>query len=163
MALTARVIDDTSLQIHILQNTVDSGKGQRRSDKIYEFDHVFSPSSSQLQVFDEVKGLVTSVLDGYSACIFAYGQTGSGKTYTMEGGAGETEGVIPAHAAAADGRDGGTPGQTAFTTHIRMIEIYNEKIFDLLGNNLPWRRVWTRRAACSCPRLAASRCRTSRR
>lgn len=95
MALTARVIDDTSLQIHILQNTVDSGKGQRRSDKIYEFDHVFSPSSSQLQVFDEVKGLVTSVLDGYSACIFAYGQTGSGKTYTMEGGAGETEGVIP--------------------------------------------------------------------
>ena len=136
MALTARVIDDTSLQIHILQNTVDSGKGQRRSDKIYEFDHVFSPSSSQLQVFDEVKGLVTSVLDGYSACIFAYGQTGSGKTYTMEGGAGETEGVIPRTLRQLTDEMAARP-QTAFTTHIRMIEIYNEKIFDLLGNNLP--------------------------
>lgn len=43
MALTARVIDDTSLQIHILQNTVDSGKGQRRSDKIYDSITCFLP------------------------------------------------------------------------------------------------------------------------
>lgn len=89
-------------------------------------------------------------------------QTGSGKTYTMEGGAGETEGVIPRTLRQLTDEMAARP-QTAFTTHIRMIEIYNEKIFDLLGNNLPWRRVWTRRAACSCPRLAASRCRTSRR
>lgn len=38
-----------------------------------------------LQVFDDVRALVTSVIDGYHVCIFAYGQTGSGKTYTMEG------------------------------------------------------------------------------
>lgn len=37
------------------------------------------------QVFDEVKAIVTSCVDGYHVCIFAYGQTGSGKTYTMEG------------------------------------------------------------------------------
>ena len=36
------------------------------------------------QVFDEVKSLVTSCIDGYNVCIFAYGQTGSGKTFTME-------------------------------------------------------------------------------
>ena len=35
-------------------------------------------------MFDEVKALVTSCIDGYNVCIFAYGQTGSGKTYTME-------------------------------------------------------------------------------
>ena len=35
------------------------------------------------QVFEKVTGLITSVLDGFSACIFAYGQTGSGKTFTM--------------------------------------------------------------------------------
>ena len=36
------------------------------------------------KVFDEVRSLVTSCMDGYNVCIFAYGQTGSGKTYTME-------------------------------------------------------------------------------
>ena len=35
-------------------------------------------------MFDEVRSLVTSCMDGYNICIFAYGQTGSGKTYTME-------------------------------------------------------------------------------
>ena len=37
-----------------------------------------------LQVFEEVKSLVVSCIDGYNVCIFAYGQTGSGKTFTME-------------------------------------------------------------------------------
>ena len=38
-----------------------------------------------LQVYEEVSGVVTSIMDGYNACIMAYGQTGSGKTYTIEG------------------------------------------------------------------------------
>ena len=37
-----------------------------------------------LQVFEEVRALVTSCIDGFNVCIFAYGQTGSGKTFTME-------------------------------------------------------------------------------
>merc|ERR1712032_1256658 len=56
---------------------------QRR--KWFEFDQVFLPTSSQVQVFEEAKPLATSVLDGYNVCIFAYGQTGSGKTHTMAG------------------------------------------------------------------------------
>ena len=36
---------------------------------------------------------MSSVLDGYNACIFAYGQTGSGKTHTMEGDG--ADGIIP--------------------------------------------------------------------
>ncbi|WAR12064.1 KIFC3-like protein [Mya arenaria] len=51
----------------------------------FEVDRVFGESCSQPEVFDEVKALVTSCIDGYNVCIFAYGQTGSGKTYTMEG------------------------------------------------------------------------------
>lgn len=53
--------------------------------KDFEFDRVFSPSEGQSVVFDEVEGLVTSVLEGYNVAILAYGQTGSGKTFTMEG------------------------------------------------------------------------------
>jgi len=56
---------------------------QRR--KWFEFDQAFQPKSLQQEVFEEVKPLATSVLDGYNVCIFAYGQTGSGKTFTMTG------------------------------------------------------------------------------
>ena len=37
------------------------------------------------QVFEEVKYLVQSSIDGFNVCIFAYGQTGSGKTFTIYG------------------------------------------------------------------------------
>ncbi|CAJ1338896.1 unnamed protein product, partial [Effrenium voratum] len=63
--------------------SVYDGNQQRR--KWFEFDKAFQPKSSQQEVYEEVKPLATSVLDGYNVCIFAYGQTGSGKTFTMTG------------------------------------------------------------------------------
>ena len=50
------------------------------------FDAVFGEASTQVDVFDECRDLVQSVLDGYNVCIFTYGQTGAGKTYTLLGG-----------------------------------------------------------------------------
>ncbi|CAE1302445.1 KIFC2_3 [Acanthosepion pharaonis] len=47
-------------------------------------DRVFPKNCSQSEVFDEIRSLVTSCIDGFNVCILAYGQTGSGKTYTME-------------------------------------------------------------------------------
>ena len=46
---------------------------------------VYTPSSSQEDVFKDTESLMTSVLDGFNVCIFAYGQSGTGKTFTMEG------------------------------------------------------------------------------
>jgi kinesin family member C2/C3 len=50
-----------------------------------QFDKVFTPKSTQEEVYEDTKPLVTSCVDGYNVCILAYGQTGSGKTYTMQG------------------------------------------------------------------------------
>ena len=40
----------------------------------FEFDVSYSPGAKQEEIFNDVKPLATSVLDGYNVCIFAYGQ-----------------------------------------------------------------------------------------
>jgi kinesin family protein C2/C3 len=59
-----------------------------RGERDFEFDAVFSATSTQEQVFEDTKRLVESCLDGFNVCVFAYGQTGSGKTFTMTGAPG---------------------------------------------------------------------------
>lgn len=51
-------------------STSVSGKSEKFS---FEFDHVFTDTSSQESVFEEVSQLVQSSIDGYNVCIFAYG------------------------------------------------------------------------------------------
>ncbi|KAJ3606566.1 hypothetical protein NHX12_026087 [Muraenolepis orangiensis] len=85
-------------------------------NKVFEFERVHGPEDSQNAVFEEVKSLLTSLLDGYNVCIMAYGQTGSGKTHTMMGSQGpsgapqpeEQQGIIPK---AAVELFSGAPGQ----------------------------------------------------
>lgn len=45
--------------------------------KTFRFDRVFSPSSTQEEVFQDTLPLITSCVDGYNVCILAYGQTGA--------------------------------------------------------------------------------------
>lgn len=49
---------------------VENSKGVS-SQKSFEFDAVFGPESTQGEVFGQIVSLVTSVLDGYSCCLFA--------------------------------------------------------------------------------------------
>lgn len=59
--------------------------GQANQSKLFHFDCVFPPETSQSAIFEQVKPFIQSAMDGKNVCLFAYGQTGSGKTYTMEG------------------------------------------------------------------------------
>jgi kinesin family member C2/C3 len=100
----------------------------------YEFDRVFSTESNQTNVFKEVQPLVVSCMDGYNVCIFAYGQTGSGKTHTMEG-PGDDRGVnFRALKELFKVRDQ-RAGDFEYKISVSMLEIYNEKIRDLLGDS----------------------------
>ena len=110
----------------------------------FNFDRIFPPSSTQQDIYSfGVKGIIDSVLDGYNGTVLAYGQTGSGKTYTMQGeiGSESSMGLIPRMISHVFNfiheQD-----STEFMIKVSMIEIYQEKIRDLLDIsrvNLPIR------------------------
>ncbi|GMT14417.1 hypothetical protein PFISCL1PPCAC_5714, partial [Pristionchus fissidentatus] len=95
-------------------------------------DFVIPTRFTQNQIFDKVSPIVTSCIDGYNVCIFAYGHTGSGKTYTMEGPSSDPginqRAILQLFESAQErGRD------IEYTIKLSMIEIYNDKIRDLLS------------------------------
>jgi len=53
--------------------------------KTFKLDCVLPEQSSQVDVFNQVHPLLKSALTGINCSIFAYGQTGTGKTHTMLG------------------------------------------------------------------------------
>eukprot|EP00595_Chromulina_sp_UTEXLB2642_P002862 CAMPEP_0196764148 /NCGR_PEP_ID=MMETSP1095-20130614/5449_1 /TAXON_ID=96789 ORGANISM="Chromulina nebulosa, Strain UTEXLB2642" /NCGR_SAMPLE_ID=MMETSP1095 /ASSEMBLY_ACC=CAM_ASM_000446 /LENGTH=623 /DNA_ID=CAMNT_0042118897 /DNA_START=48 /DNA_END=1916 /DNA_ORIENTATION=- len=103
----------------------------------FSFDKVFGFESTQKEVFEETAvPLVKDVLNGYNATIFAYGQTGTGKTHTMEGNIRDSElkGIIPRVVEALFDGVGETDDNIEFTFIVSYVEIYMEKIRDLLDD-----------------------------
>lgn len=98
----------------------------------WEFDKVFRPEARQEDVFEEVAPIVTSCVDGYNVCIFAYGQTGAGKTYTMMGTA-ENRGVNIRALSELFRLTEERSLDEKFSVSCSFLEIYNEKIRDLLN------------------------------
>ncbi|KAH9259974.1 hypothetical protein BASA81_001734 [Batrachochytrium salamandrivorans] len=102
----------------------------------FEFDEVFSPSSTNQTVFEEALPMVESIFEGHHACIFAYGQTGSGKTHTMTGTR-QDRGVNYRAVELLFERKkqmltSGAFANVVFT--ISNVEIYNESVRDLLSS-----------------------------
>ncbi|ETW07317.1 hypothetical protein, variant 1 [Aphanomyces invadans] len=105
--------------------------------KTFLLDGILPEGASQDDVFQAVAvPLATNVLDGYNGTIFAYGQTGSGKTYTMQGdlSGDQHRGLIPRvmdylfqHLQRPT---------TIFTCTCSYLEIYNERIYDLLDERM---------------------------
>ncbi|KAL1198040.1 Kinesin-like protein KIN-14S [Cardamine amara subsp. amara] len=104
------------------------------SKKHFKFDHVFKPEDGQDTVFAQTKPIVTSVLDGFNVCIFAYGQTGTGKTFTMEGTP-ENRGVNYRTLEELFRCSESKSHLMKFELSVSMLEVYNEKIRDLLVDN----------------------------
>ncbi|KAG6750492.1 hypothetical protein POTOM_044988 [Populus tomentosa] len=119
---------DSSLDNELQIISSDSSKKQ------FKFDHVFRPEDNQEAVFVQTKPIVTSVLDGYNVCIFAYGQTGTGKTFTMEGNP-ENRGVNYRTLDELFRLSQERSGVMRYELFVSMLEVYNEKIKDLLVEN----------------------------
>ena len=131
------------------QTTIKDELGQ---PKTFTFDHSFwshdcyielengylSPDDSgkytdQKIVFETLgKQILDNAWEGYHCCLFAYGQTGSGKSYSMVG-YGANKGIVPISCEEIFKRiSENKDEQIHYEVEVSMLEIYNEKVQDLL-------------------------------
>lgn len=99
---------------------------------IFVIDNVFTTHDNNSRVYDHIaKRLVRRVMEGYHGTVFAYGMTGTGKTFSMQGTA-SSPGVIPLAITDIFSYIRETPSRE-FLLRVSYLEIYNEKIHDLLS------------------------------
>ncbi|KAH6688061.1 kinesin heavy chain [Plectosphaerella plurivora] len=120
--------------------TLDSKEAQGS----FTFDRVFDMNCKQSDIFDfSIRPTVDDILNGYNGTVFAYGQTGAGKSYTMMGSSIDDDdgrGVIPRIVEQIFASIMSSPGSIEYTVRVSYMEIYMEKIRDLLApqnDNLP--------------------------
>lgn len=103
----------------------------------YNFDYTFDLASKQENVYKiAVMPIINSVLEGFNGSIMAYGQTSSGKTHTMLGPSiddDENKGIIPRMVGGIFEKIESAAEDIEFSVKVSFIEIYNEKIRDLLN------------------------------
>ncbi|KAJ0555409.1 putative minus-end-directed kinesin ATPase [Helianthus annuus] len=112
-------VDSSGILVHFAEN----------KRKLYNFDMVLHPGSTQDEVFSEIEPVIKSALDGYNVCILAYGQTGTGKTFTMEGNP-DSPGVVPRTIEALFKQAADSNHTYLFS--FSMLEIYLGQLKDLL-------------------------------
>ena len=99
----------------------------------FRFHHVLHNASQDTVYETLARDVVQDVVDGINGTIMTYGQTGSGKTFTMLGDMNNYvhRGVAP-RALAHVFADVAARIETQYTVVCTYMEIYNERIFDLL-------------------------------
>ena len=125
--------DGKSINIHCKKDLRRGYINNQILDWSFHLDRVLH-NASQSDVYEEcAKDIVTKGLDGYNGTILAYGQTGAGKTFTMTGSTEKFQhrGIIP-RAIQQIYREIRERPEHAVSVRISHLEIYNERMFDLL-------------------------------
>ncbi|XP_057188139.1 kinesin-like protein KIF16B isoform X2 [Triplophysa rosa] len=122
-----------------------TGDSVRERTKTFTYDFSYDSSDgksasfvSQEKVFKDLgTDVLKAAFEGYNACIFAYGQTGSGKSHTMMGIPGDV-GLIPRICEGLFSRISGMTrrDEASFRTEVSYLEIYNERVRDLLRRKM---------------------------
>ncbi|XP_078594303.1 kinesin-like protein KIF16B [Branchiostoma floridae x Branchiostoma japonicum] len=136
-----QINENTTSVTNIKLDGTQEGYGDTRERlKHFVFDYSYwsvdqnSPDySAQEQIFQDLgTDVLASAFEGYNACVFAYGQTGTGKTYTMMGDT-DRLGLIPRISEGLFSRiDDHVGERVTFKTEVSYLEIYNERVRDLL-------------------------------
>ena len=114
---------DHSFWSHDGFRTLENGYLEPEDDKYADQKYVFNTVGKQI---------LDNAWLGYHCCLFAYGQTGSGKSYSMVG-YGANKGIVPISCDEIFKRIGqNTDKDKTFEVQVSMLEIYNEKVQDLL-------------------------------
>jgi kinesin family protein 5 len=105
--------------------------------RLFQFDGTLSETSDQQSVYARVAApIVADVMAGYNGTILAYGQTATGKTHTMVGPGdlvrGDQRGLIPRALEDIFDRAERTRSEAKTTVALSYVQIYCERIFDLL-------------------------------
>ncbi|XP_075989170.1 kinesin-like protein 64D [Anticarsia gemmatalis] len=127
-------VDAVNNTVAVTRNNVTPPEPPR----VYAYDAVYDSNTSQMDIYVQTASpIVEQVLKGYNGTIFAYGQTGTGKTYTMAGSntAPELRGIIPNSFAHIFSHIAKAKEDEKFLVCVTYLEIYNEEVRDLLGNN----------------------------
>ena len=144
---------NSELCVKMSGNTVILLDEEDKEAKKYNFDYsvwshdgfitdengFFKPKDALSKYWDQTKvyntmgnDLLENAVQGYHCCLFAYGQTGSGKSYSIFG-YGPNKGIVPIMCDRLfDGSKLINDDKNQFSISISMLEIYNEKIQDLL-------------------------------
>ncbi|XP_048586357.1 kinesin-like protein KIF16B isoform X2 [Nematostella vectensis] len=142
-AKTIIEMEGKKTRIYNVKGTNVTGEGERKNYvKDFSFDYSYWSADersrhfvNQERVFKDLgTDVVKAAFEGYNACIFAYGQTGSGKTYTMMGHNGDT-GLIPRICENMFHRmteNSNADDGLSFRTEVSYLEIYQERVRDLL-------------------------------
>ncbi|XP_027012843.2 kinesin-like protein KIF13B isoform X1 [Tachysurus fulvidraco] len=127
--------------LHPASGNLGKADSSRSQPKVFAYDYCFwsidesekEKYAGQDMVFQCLgESLLHNAFQGYNACIFAYGQTGSGKSYTMMGSA-DQPGLIPRLCSSLFERTlQHQRKEESFTVEVSYMEIYNEKVRDLL-------------------------------
>ncbi|ODQ65657.1 kinesin-domain-containing protein, partial [Nadsonia fulvescens var. elongata DSM 6958] len=106
-----------------------------KTKAIFTFDRVFTPESTQQELFDyALKDTVDDLFNGYNGCVLAYGQTGSGKTYTMMGPASpEISHATNSNVETIFKIIDNSPKDIQYKVQISYMEIYQEKVRDFVS------------------------------
>jgi hypothetical protein len=140
--------------LEVVGSAVKVSDGEHFVESTY--DKVFPSSASQSDVFGFVSQAVASTGSGYNCTIFAYGQTGSGKTFSMFGADWENNNPAKQEYYASAAVRGRTLRRDPLTNPVSrgiiprcisllfeslregrtfycsFLQIYNDKLFDLL-------------------------------